>query len=182
MPENPFESGKRKVIPAVLVYVLQGDRVLMIHRNARDKKGDYHSGKWNGLGGKCEINESPLEAARRELHEESGLDLPLQDFRAQGVLHFPNFKPHKNEDWMVFVFTVEVLGSLKVTSDKNKEGELHWVPREDLSSLNLWPGDQYFIHLVVNQTPLVGTIWYAGEKVLNHWIQELVRIDNSANR
>src|SRR5689334_13207618 len=101
---NVFESGERKVIPAVLVYLRCHDHVLMIHRNAKGVQADYHSGKWNGLGGKCEKDESPLEAAHREVLEESGLDIPLAQFKALGVLQFPNFKAHKNEDWVVFVF------------------------------------------------------------------------------
>ncbi|HUP56236.1 MAG TPA: NUDIX domain-containing protein, partial [Bdellovibrionota bacterium] len=105
---NPFEAGTRKVIPAVLVYAFDGLRVLLIHRVAPDRADDYHAGKWNGLGGKLELDESPLEGARRELREESGLDLPLDRFRALGTLQFPNFKAHKAEDWVVFVFRAEV--------------------------------------------------------------------------
>ena len=51
---NPFESGARKVIPAVLVYVKSADdQVLMIHRMdgaGASSAADYHAGKWNGLG------------------------------------------------------------------------------------------------------------------------------------
>ena len=61
-------------------------------------------GKWNGLGGKCEPDESPLEAAIREFKEESGLVLEPGAVKPLGVLQFPNFKPAKHEDWMVFVF------------------------------------------------------------------------------
>src|SRR5271156_6305865 len=99
---NPFESGARKVIPAVLVYASRGGHrgaeTLMIHRNARPD--DHHGGKWNGLGGKCEEGESPLETARREFHEESGLELPATAFKPLGVLQFPDFKPAKREDWI----------------------------------------------------------------------------------
>ena len=97
---NAFEAGTRKVIPAVLIYLRRGDSVLMLHRNARDASADFHSGKWNGLGGKCDPDESPLETAKRELQEESGLDLPLESFHSLGVVQFPNFKPKKHEDWI----------------------------------------------------------------------------------
>src|SRR5687768_2947242 len=107
--ENPFESGQRKVIPAVLIYVRRGNEILMIHRNAMGQsQTDFHQGKWNGLGGKCEADESPLEAALRELKEESGLDLPASSFKPLGTIQFPNFKPQKSEDWVVFVFIVSL--------------------------------------------------------------------------
>src|SRR4051812_2814241 len=101
MPKNAFETGERKVIPAVLIYAWRGDEVLMIRRDS-GRPGDYHAGKWNGLGGKLELDESPVEGARRELREEAGLDLPESAFRALGSIQFPNFKAHKKEDWVVF--------------------------------------------------------------------------------
>jgi 8-oxo-dGTP diphosphatase len=79
----------------------------MIHRDS-GRPGDYHAGKWNGLGGKLEPDESPIEGARRELREEAALVLPPEAFRALGVLQFPNFKAHKNEDWVVWVFVAEL--------------------------------------------------------------------------
>lgn len=171
---NPYESGERKSIPAVLVYAREGGRVLMIHRNAPDRPGDYHAGKWNGLGGKCEVDESPLETARREFREEAGLDLLDMRFRALGTLTFPNFKPDKSEDWIVFVFEAEVSATEATSvSRKSDEGELHWVAEADLLTLNLWPGDRLFIPHVVSSRPFIGTIWYQGVSVSRHWIQPL---------
>lgn len=162
---NAFESGQRKVIPAVLIYARSEDQILMIHRNGNP--GDYHSGKWNGLGGKCELDESPREAARRELKEEAGLELLPESFRPLGVIQFPNFKAHKSEDWIVFLFSVELESVLKTrVISRNSEGELHWVGASEVPSLNLWPGDRHFISWVISQKPFSGTIWYQGQEVL----------------
>jgi len=171
---NAFESGARRVIPAVLIYVRRGDRVLMLHRNS-GKPDDYHSGKWNGLGGKLEADESPLEAAQRELREESGLDLPLERFRSLGTLQFPNFKSHQAEDWLVFLFGAELPGDdPREPVRSGPEGDLHWVPVADLLSLNLWPGDQHFLPHVLEREPISGTIWYDGPKVTRVWIERLL--------
>lgn len=58
----------------VVGYVFNPDRsrVLMIKKN-RPKCLD---GKWNGLGGRVEPDETPLNAMVRELAEESGLHVP----------------------------------------------------------------------------------------------------------
>lgn len=168
---NEFEAGTRKVIPAVLIYARRGREVLMLHRNARDKASDYHSGKWNGLGGKCDLDESPRQAARREFHEESGLDLPEESFFPMGVVQFPNFKAHKGEDWIAFVFTVEVPEGMSVTS--GAEGSLHWVSEKDLLTLPLWKGDALFLPHVLAKRPFMGTIWYQGDEVIAHWLQVL---------
>ena len=174
MGANAFETGARKCIPAVLLYARAGGRILMIHRNA-DRPGDYHSGKWNGLGGKLEPDESPAQAARREFHEEAGVDPGEGRFRALGTLTFPNFKAHKSEDWLVFVFVADLSAeeAAKVQA-RGDEGELHWVPEGDLLSLNLWPGDRHFIPRVLARTPFQGTIWYAGAEVLRAEIANLL--------
>lgn len=167
---NPFEAGTRKVIPAVLIYAKSTDaRVLMIHRDGGSNPGDYHLGKWNGLGGKLELDESPLEAARRELKEESGLELESGAFLPLGTLLFPNFKAHKSEDWMVFVFVARVgMAAQGVRLEACAEGSLHWVPEAELGSLNLWPGDRHFISFVEKERPFQGTIWYRGQEVARH--------------
>jgi 8-oxo-dGTP diphosphatase len=176
---NPFEAGARKVIPAVLVYVLDdAGRVLMLHRTASRAPGatpDYHAGKWNGLGGKLELDESPLEAARREVREESGLELPESAFRVIGTLQFPNFKAHKGEDWLCFVLLAELPAGVAPDQalERGPEGDLHWVPARDLTSLNLWPGDRHFIPYVQRREPFVGTIWYRGPEVVRHWVVAL---------
>ena len=172
---NAFESGQRKVIPAVLIYPKYDGKILMLYRNVAGR-GDYHEGKWNGLGGKLELDESPLEAACRELREESGLALPVECFRSLGVLQFPNFKPHKSEDWMVFVFTVEIKDSrnLKGLFQRCAEGELHWVVESEVMELNLWAGDRFFIPHVLEGKPFIGTIWYEGQVVVKCSVYKLV--------
>ena len=166
---NAFESGERKVIPAVLVYLQKGDEFLMIHRGSRP--GDFHSGMWNGLGGKCDEDESSLETARREVQEESGLEVPLDLFKSMGVLQFPNFKPHKAEDWMVFVFRADVSNiSMKSLVTESEEGSLHWVSESKLTELNLWEGDRIFLPWVLSARPFLGTFWYQDRKLDRHWI------------
>jgi len=176
---NAYESGLRKVIPAVLIYVRSADdRVLMIHRlggvGGQGKPGDYHAGKWNGMGGKLEPDESPWQGARRELKEETGLELAEADFKLLGTLQFPNFKAHKSEDWLCFVFTARVRqASTQIALSRCDEGALHWVPAHDLLSLNLWAGDRHFIPYVIDEMPFVGMIRYQGQDVTEYRIEPL---------
>src|SRR5258705_5480838 len=55
---------------SVSVFARHGGRVLLI-RHAR-------LGKWLPVGGEIEAGETPLEAARRELREGTGLESPLE--------------------------------------------------------------------------------------------------------
>ncbi len=172
MVKNAFELREQKMIPAVLVYVEVGNKVLMIHR--RDRDGDIHSGKWNGLGGKMELGESALQAARRELFEESGIDLPDDRFVARGCLHFPNFKAAKCEDWMVFLFTVKGDESLLLRKfSEIDEGVASWVDKTQINELNLWPGDRMFLPQIFAGKNLLGTLWYEDGKVSRFWLQQI---------
>ena len=56
-----------------LCYLMKKDKMLMLHRIK--KKEDVNQGKWIGVGGKFEKNESPECAARRECLEETGCTL-----------------------------------------------------------------------------------------------------------
>jgi 8-oxo-dGTP diphosphatase len=118
---------------ATLVYVKHDGHTLMLHK----AKG-YQQGKWNGLGGKFELGESPEDCMKREVLEESGLS--VQEAKLKGFITFPDFDGH--DDWYCFVFVVEQFSGELKASD---EGELHWIADDAVANLNLWPGDRVFL-------------------------------------
>jgi 8-oxo-dGTP diphosphatase len=123
------------MVLATLCYVKHGGHTLMVHRNK--KANDIHQGKWNGLGGKFEMGETPEECVIREVSEESGLSICNPKLR--GLLIFPKFK---GNDWYVFVFTAtEFTGDLI----DSPEGRLEWIPHEKILELNLWESDHIFM-------------------------------------
>jgi len=124
---------------ATLCYVIdrKNKTTLMIYRIK--KRNDVHEGKWNGLGGKFEGNESPEECVIREIKEESGLN--IKSPKLHGFITFPLFDG--KEDWYVFIFTAhEFTGKL---IDSN-EGNLEWIPNKKIIELNLWDGDVIFLN------------------------------------
>ena len=126
---------------ATLCYITDKKKnsTLMLHRIK--KENDYHQGKWNGLGGKLNLGETPEECAIREIKEESGLTVKNPSLK--GFLTFPNFDGI--DDWYVFVFTFEEFNGNLIDSP---EGKLEWIPNDELTSLNLWEGDKVFLEWV----------------------------------
>ena len=135
-------------ILATLGYVLSpdGQRVLMIHRNARND--DHHLGKYNGLGGKLEPHEDVAAGMRREIREEAGLE--CLDLSLRGTISWPGFGK-QGEDWFGFLFVITRFSGTPL--ERNPEGALEWVEIEHLEKLPLWEGDRHFLPLVFDADP-----------------------------
>lgn len=121
---------------ATLCYIRKNGQTLMIHRTK--KEIDDHKDKYNGVGGKFEIGETPEDCAKREIKEETGLKAINLEYK--GLLTFPS--EFGAEDWYVFVFVInEFEGDL---IDCN-EGDLLWIDNDKILSLNIHEGDKIFI-------------------------------------
>lgn len=119
-------AGRWLVIPRTLCFVLNGDDILLMKRGAHKR---VFPNQYNGLGGHIERDEDPFTSARREILEESGLD--VRDVTLRAVY---NIDTGESTGIVLFVFT-GISSSRAVIA--NDEGTLHWVPRDRLLSLDL---------------------------------------------
>lgn len=78
------ETKKQRSPLTTLCYIEKDDSYLMLHRIK--KKQDVNEGKWIGVGGHFEENESPENCLLREVKEETGLTLTSWRFR--GIVTF----------------------------------------------------------------------------------------------
>ncbi len=113
-------------IPRVLCFISNGDDLLLL-KHAADKR--VFPNRYNGVGGHIERGEDPLSGARREIKEETGLD--VRDLRLRAVY---NIDAGAATGILLFVFTA-VSESRAVVEDR--EGSLHWVAPDDLFALDL---------------------------------------------
>ncbi len=121
-----------------LCYVERNGCWLMMHRTKKSQ--DENAGKWIGLGGHLECGESPDECVRREIAEEAGLQ--VTDLRLRGVITFilPDWG-----DELTFLYTARTETE---RLPECAEGELKWVPVDQVMSLPLWEGDRAFLPLL----------------------------------
>ncbi|MBA2668276.1 MAG: 8-oxo-dGTP diphosphatase [Trueperaceae bacterium] len=125
------------MILTTLAYVRDGERTLMLRRpDAPARLG----GRWNGLGGKFEPGESPERCVRREVREESGLEVEHAELK--GIITFPAFTPG-GDDVMTFVYVIRAWSGTLVP--EGPEGTLHWIATHDVADLDLWSGDVVFL-------------------------------------
>ena len=127
-----------------LCYIERDGAYLMLHRTK--KENDENKDKWIGVGGKFEAFESPEDCILREAREETGLT--LTDYRYRGIVTFVSSEWDAAEYMHLFTadgFTGEVR--------ECDEGELEWVPIEELLALPMWEGDRIFLDLIRTDEP-----------------------------
>ena len=127
-----------------LCYIDDGSRYLMLHRVK--KEHDASHGKWIGVGGKCEADESPDECMLREVKEETGLEITKWQYR--GIVTFIS-DTWPNEYMHLFTAT-GWQGEPDMSIDD--EGDLAWISKAELMTLYLWEGDRIFLRLLLDES------------------------------
>jgi len=114
----------------VLASVIESHGRLLVCRRPADKR---HGGLWEFPGGKVRRGESDLEAIRRELAEELGVEVT--------AVMEPRFSaPDPGSDFVIEFLPVEIRGIPRCL----EHTALKWVKEEDLLSLSLAPSDRRY--------------------------------------
>lgn len=144
-PQGDYVGAVMQAIIGTLGYVRRGDEVLLVHRQ---RAGDDHQGKYNGLGGKLEVGEDAVACMKRELLEEAGVTATSLTLR--GTIAWPGFGSD-GSDWFGLVFVIDAFDG--EPPSRNEDGPLRWVPINELEALPMWEGDRYFLPWVFDDDP-----------------------------
>ena len=123
---------------STLCYIEKEGRYLMLHRTV--KKNDVNHDKWIGVGGHFEYGESPEECLLREVKEETGYT--LTSWRYRGIVTFVY------GDAVVEYMSLYTADGFKGDPIDCDEGELEWIDKSAVPSLELWEGDRIFFRLL----------------------------------
>lgn len=142
-----------------LCYIEKADCYLMMHRIS--KKNDLNAGKWIGVGGHFEENESPEECLLREVYEETGLTLTNYHLRA--IITFVS------NEWGCEYMHLYTADAFDGTLNENcNEGILKWIPKSEIETLNLWEGDKIFLKLLLETDKFFSLkLEYEGDTLIN---------------
>lgn len=114
--------------PRVLCFIENGDDVLLL-KGAPSKR--LYANQYNGVGGHVERDEDVLTALRREVREETGLEIVQPCLRAVIVAD-----EGAGPGVLIVVYTAR---SNSRAVRPSPEGELVWAPRARVHSYNLVP-------------------------------------------
>ena len=107
-----------KISPAVIVGVIDGDKILMTKYAGRDYK------KYALVAGFAEIGETIEDTVRREVMEEVGL-------KVMNIRYYKS-QPWSFTDTLLFGFFCEVDGKDKITMDTEELAVAEWLTREEI--------------------------------------------------
>jgi 8-oxo-dGTP diphosphatase len=132
------------------------------------KKRGFGKGKWNGYGGKVDKEESPKDAAIRELQEESGLFALKESLDQVGLVRF-----YFDED-QLFECHVFLIKTWQGEPRETEEMKPHWFPISQLPLEEMWAGDNEWIPLILTGKKLEVEVNFNadGSKVKNFSYRE----------
>lgn len=142
------------VDPATLLFVLNGSRVLLIH-----KKRGLGAGKINGPGGRIEPGETPRQAAVREVHEE--LEIRVLDPEPRGRLRF-QFVDGYSLDVHLFVGT-----RIEGVPTETDEAIPCWTALDAIPWSRMWADDRLWLPHVLAGRSVDGRFVFDGDAMLD---------------
>lgn len=95
------------------------------------------------IGGKLdvELGESPAQCAAREIHEEAGIEVPINRLHLIGLISEQAYEGRGH--WLLFIYSV--LGPVEVPAHDMREGRLDWFRPDEIESLPLPDTDRKII-------------------------------------
>lgn len=145
----------KPVDEATLLFVLQDNRILLIH-----KKRGLGAGKINGPGGRLEPGERPREAAIREVEEE--LCITPLDPEQVGELSF------QFVDGYALHATVFTARAFRGTPAETDEAVPLWAPIDAIPYERMWADDRYWLPLMLAGRTFRGRFLFDEDTMLGH--------------
>lgn len=144
------------MVKTVVGYIENSNQeYLMLYRNKRIN--DPNHGKWIGVGGHIEENETKEIAIIREINEETGLVVNDTIFKGAVEFHFNDYIE------LMYVFKINNFSGRINECD---EGLLKWINKNDLYELSIWEGDKLFLNRLDGNEQFFLKLYYDNDRLL----------------
>lgn len=128
--------------------VIVKDGKVLILRGASTYTEGTNIGKWGIPGGRIEASESFFDGLRREVHEETGLDIEIGDPVHIGEW-WPTIHDVKNHIVALFVLCKPLDENITLSEEHDA---FSWVGLDDFASHNVMPPDDEVIAKALSVT------------------------------
>ena len=121
-----------------------GKSYIMLHQ----RRGEHSSGYWGSGGGHLELGESLQEGALRELSEEAGSQVKVENVQFLGVMNFTEMQPKHYVD---ISFSAEWVSGEPTNSAPEETTDWQWFDLDKLPSPLFPPIEKYLVALKTGQ-------------------------------
>ena len=132
------------------------------------KKRGFGKGRWNGFGGKVELGEDLLAAARRELFEEVGIEAKILDKVGEIDFSFAS----SQEKLRVHIFFVQAYQGEIIETEEMRPA---WFNITEIPYDKMWADDKYWLPLVLDNKKVKANFLLSSPEE-NKIIQQMVDI------
>ena len=134
------------IIKVTAGIIKSGNKILI----ARRKKGLHLAGFWEFPGGKIEENESPEFCLKRELSEELGIEVSVDEFFMENI--------HKYDDKTILLKSYKCRiesGEISI----NAHDKIEWITTSEIKNYKFAPADILFVTALANEHKFNRTVY-----------------------
>jgi 8-oxo-dGTP diphosphatase len=135
MPRLKYK--KEHIVTSVVAVIIdEEERVLLTKRNVSP-----FLGQWVMPGGKIDLGEPILKALHREVMEEVGLEVEVEDL----IDVFEHLTPGEDNSHFIILYYLCHPLYCSINHNPQEVAEARWVPRQELARLQMPDGAKYIL-------------------------------------
>lgn len=116
--------------------------------NRKEEILDEANGKWEVPGGKIEFGETPEDAVKRELFEETGYNVKVKQiipYSNVSMWEYSDCKQHT----VIFFYVCELANEEHMEISDNRINTYKWIKRNELLNYKFLPGNKEAIEIAI---------------------------------
>jgi len=137
-----MKSGKDFIGVGCGAIIINNNNEILLIKRASDSRTE--PGTWSRPGGEVEFGESAEEATKREILEETGIEIEIIKFLEMTQ----NLNEDKSKHWIALGFLAKHISGEPTNMEPTKHDEVKWIPIDQLpENINIYTKNAIDIHL-----------------------------------